>query len=121
LNDITRQPSIPEEDRLVRARALIRALAATLLKPTGAQRNTQNPHIMDCEGVIAVSSNSLPAPTISPLVENYREQIQASSEACNRLEPGSTRVHRFGSMSEGVDLLATLAGELELPAAASRV
>lgn len=119
VNDITRRPSIGEPDRLARARALIQALAATLLKPGGAQRNTQNPHIMDCEGVVALSSNSLPAPTVSPLVPNYLQQIDDAAAACNRLQPGSIEIRRFGALSEGVDLLAAIAGDLELPAVAA--
>lgn len=119
VNDITRAPAISEADRLARSQALLRALAATLLKPAGAQRNTQNPHIMDCEGVIALSVNSLPAPTVSPLVPNYREQIQEAATACNRLEPGSIEVRSFASLAAGVDVLADIATNLELPPVAS--
>ncbi len=117
VNDITRRPAISAADRLVRAQALLRALAATLLKPSGAQRNTQNPHIMACSGVIATSVNSLPAPTISPLVPKYEEQIKRAVDACNRLEPGSVQVRQFESLSDGVDLLAEIATDLELPEA----
>lgn len=115
LNDITRELVLSEADRLARARALIRAVAAMLMKPSGAQRNTQAPHIMGCEGVVALSSNSLPAPTVSPLVRTYREQVAAAAAACNRLRPNTVEVRPFDSLAEGVDLLATIAAEIELP------
>jgi CRISPR-associated protein Cst2 len=114
LNDITRQFVVAEGDRLARARALLRALAATLLKPAGAQRNTQNPHIMACEGVIATSNNSLPAPTVSPLTPNYLAEIEAAAAACNRLQPDTVRLYPFRTLSEGVQILAELADGLEL-------
>jgi CRISPR-associated protein Cst2 len=115
LNDITRAPAVAAADRVARARALLQALAATLLKPAGAQRNTQNPHIMDCQGVIATSNNSLPAPTVSPLVDDYRQQIERARDACNRLRPGTISLERFDSLADGVDVLARLADGLQLP------
>jgi len=120
LNDITREVVIAPADRLARGRALIQALAATLLKPAGAQRNTQNPHIMACEGVIATSNNSLPAPTVSPLAQNYRDQIVAAAAACNRLRPGTVELYPFDTLGAAVDQLAALAGGLEIAEPARR-
>ncbi len=115
LNDITRELVLDESDRIARAQSLIRAVAAMLMKPSGAQRNTQAPHIMGCEGVIALSSNSLPAPTVSPLVRTYRDQIEAAAAACNRLRPNTVEIRPFSSLAEGVDLLASIAADLQLP------
>lgn len=120
LNDITRQPAIGASDRVARARALLQAVAAMLLKPAGAQRNTQNPHIMACEGVIATSNNSLPAPTVSPLATNYREDIERAADACNRLRSDTVKLDAFESLGEGVDILARLAADLELAEVPSR-
>lgn len=113
LNDITRQSVLQPTDWRARARALMQALAATLLKPAGAQRNTQNPHVMACEGVIATSNNSLPAPTVSPLADRFAEQIEAAAAACNRLRAGTVQLYRFATLAEAVDILAGLAEELE--------
>ncbi len=112
-NDITRKYVIDAPDRQARARALVQALAATLVKPAGAQRGTQNPHIVRCQGVIATSATSLPAPTVSPLCDDYTDQIAACSEVLNTIEPGSVEVIRFNSLAEGVGRLVALASNLE--------
>lgn len=115
LNDITRQPVVAKPDRERRAKALIYALAATLLKPAGAQRNTQNPHIVNCEGIVATSATSLPAPTVSPLHDNYREEIGKTAAVLNAIRSDGVQVVSFASLSEGVKVLADIAGRLELP------
>lgn len=115
LNDITRQAVVDADDRTRRAKALIHALAATLLKPTGAQRNTQNPHIVNCEGVVATSATSLPAPTVSPLHDDYDNEIARIADVLNEIHPGSIGVKKFASISEGVKVLADLAAGVELP------
>ncbi|MDQ7795015.1 MAG: DevR family CRISPR-associated autoregulator [bacterium] len=115
LNDITREFVVSRELRRTRARCLIEALAATLVKPTGAQRNTQNPHIVACEGAIAVSSRILPAPTVSPLADAYREQIELTAAQLNRMQPGAITTYSFDTLAEGVDILAQISGSLELP------
>lgn len=114
MNDITREYVVPKEDRLARARAVIKALAATLAHPSGAQRNTQNPHILGCEGIIATSSNSLPAPTISPLADDYREQVEAAQAALNGMRPGSIESARFASLAEALERLGEVAARPDL-------
>jgi CRISPR-associated protein Cst2 len=114
LNDITRQYVIDPNARRIRATALIHALAATLLKPTGAQRNTQNPHIVDCKGVVATSATSLPAPTVSPLHNEYREEMNRAADVLNTIKPGSVEVKDFETLSGGVKVLADLGEGLQL-------
>lgn len=118
LNDITREYSVALEERQARAKALIQALAATLVKPTGAQRNTQNPHIVGCEGVLAVSRCSLPAPMLSPLNDAYRDEVDGCARALNRIHEDGVWTRRFESATEALDLLATLSTELDLLAVA---
>jgi CRISPR-associated protein Cst2 len=114
LNDITRQYVIDATSRRVRARALIEALAATLLKPAGAQRNTQNPHIVACDGVVAVASTSLPAPTVSPLADAYREQIKESAAVLNEIRTGAVAVQTFDTLADGIRVLADTAKNVEM-------
>ncbi|MBI4494110.1 MAG: DevR family CRISPR-associated autoregulator [Chloroflexi bacterium] len=111
LNDITRKYDVPEADRNVRASALLHALGATLLKPTGAQRNTQHPHVVSCRGVVAVSTTSLPAPVVSPLADDFQAQVEQAKAVCNRIWPESVRVIAFGSLAEGVSALVDIAQE----------
>jgi len=115
LNDITRQAVVGKADRTLRAKALIHALAATLLKPAGAQRNTQNPHIVDCKGIIATSATSLPAPTVSPLHDDYENEITKTADVLNGIRPAGVSVTKFGSLSGGVKILADFAAGVELP------
>lgn len=113
-NDITRTYDVAVLDRTARARALLHGLAATLLKPAGAQRNTQNPHIVACEGVVTTSSTSFPAPTISPLNDAYQDQAEAVRDVLNGIVADSVQVRRFASLSEGVRLLAEVAAHLQV-------
>jgi CRISPR-associated protein Cst2 len=115
LNDITREYVVGTAGRQLRARALIQALAATLLKPAGAQRNTQNPHIVSCEGVVALASTSLPAPTVSPLNDAYRQQIAESAAVLNNLQERAVAVQTFDTLPEGVRVLAEIARDVEVP------
>lgn len=113
LNDITRKEVISQEDQKIRRKAAIQALLATLVKPAGAQRNTQNPHIVDCRGIISTSKSSLPAPTVSPLCDgeqnDYRTQMEAIAGTLNKLAPNSVDVKRFDSLASGVASLEEIA------------
>jgi len=115
LNDITRQYAVERAGREVRARALIQALAATLIKPAGAQRNTQNPHIVACEGVVALASTSLPAPTVSPLNDGYRQQIAESVAVLNQIRADAATVQTFDTLPDGIRVLADVAKDVEVP------
>ncbi len=115
LNDITRTYVVSKPDRAKRAKSLIHSLAATLVKPAGAQRNTQNPHIVACEGVVATSATSLPAPTVSPLSDNYRDQMNQVVRELNRIKPDGTKTIEFSSLADGIKILADSAENLELP------
>lgn len=115
LNDITRKYVVDPQARCRRASALIQALAAILLKPAGAQRNTQNPHIVNCEGVVATSATSLPAPTVSPLHDNYRDQMEKAADVLNGIKSGGVRVVKFETLADGVRTLADLSNGIELP------
>lgn len=114
LNDITREYVLSVEDRQMRARALVQALAATLLKPTGAQRNTQNPHLVACEGVVCTSATSLPAPTVSPLNDSYQQQIKEVAAVLNGLSENVATVNCFRTFSEGAKLLADISSGLQV-------
>jgi CRISPR-associated protein Cst2 len=53
----------------------LESLLFAFIQPNGAMRSTQHPHLVDFRGVIGLSSQIVPAPTISPLNERYTEQL----------------------------------------------
>jgi CRISPR-associated protein Cst2 len=110
VNDITRSKVVSDEDQKKRQRAAIQALLATLIKPSGAQRNTQNPHIVDCRGMISTSTSNLPAPTVSPLCGEYCDQMTQIAKTLNKLAPGTVDAEPFDSLASGVSLLEKVAG-----------
>ena len=113
VNDVSRMPAISDKSRVARQRAAVQALLATLIKPAGAQCNTQNPHILACCGVLATSRSYLPAPMLSPLSVGYGKEIASLAETLNRLIPGSIDARPFECMASGAAMLERIAGELE--------
>jgi CRISPR-associated protein Cst2 len=113
VNDITREPVISPEDRAVRRRGMLQALIATLLRPAGAQSSTQSPHVVDCRGVISTSTSYLPAPTVSPLAANYRDQSESIAATLNKLSRDSVTCRAFDCLASGTGLLEEIAADFE--------
>lgn len=130
-NDISRKSAIPDHNRRVRMRAAVQALVATLISPRGAQRNTQLPHITSAQGVITVSRTYIPAPTLSPLVDPYWDEIQAIVDRLNAIQDTADRLNEnpresreygdrrraieiyvFNSASEALDILEDILKEI---------
>ncbi len=111
-NDLTRELAIAAGDCAVRQRAAVQAVLATLLKPAGAQCNTQSPHVLECSGVLTVSRSTWPAPMLSPLSAHYREEIAAIAETLNRMQPGAIETRPFGGMAEAARVIEAVAAEL---------
>ncbi|RMF87951.1 MAG: DevR family CRISPR-associated autoregulator [Nitrospinota bacterium] len=97
-NDISQEYALDEEECLRRYQAFLESVIHTYVEPGGAMRGTQNPHILAFEGVITISHAVLPAPTISPLDENYKTQIQEVAQALD--STGRLEVRPFNTMSE---------------------
>jgi len=64
--------------------------------------------------VVATSSTSLPAPTVSPLHKDYREEMQKAADVLNKIRPGGIVVKNFETLSAGVKTLADLSEGLQL-------
>lgn len=110
-NDITRKYIDADSvNRTDRYRAAIQSLLSTFINPRGAMTSTQKPHITDFKGVVALSSRSLPAPTVSPLNDNYREQIKQIGVELNKLEPDAIQTRSFENLGELTAILVELAG-----------
>lgn len=107
-NDISQKYAIDTTARLIRYRALLESLVYTFVEPNGAMRNTQLPHVVNFAGVVSYTTSVLPAPTISPLKEDYREDIEGVSEALGKLHPNTITVERFESLAEYTQILQKL-------------
>ncbi len=97
-NDISQTYALDEAERLRRYRTFLESVLYTYVEPSGAMRGTQNPHILSFEGVLTLSHGVLPAPTISPLAEDYQTQVQEVARALDGA--GQFEVRPFASMSE---------------------
>lgn len=109
-NDITLEQVHSEDERKKRCEALVKAALATFIKPTGAHRNTQAPHIVDFSGVVATSTSTIPAPCVSALNPAFCEQVEQIGETLNKLNADKpVRVHRFRDLAEFAKTMADIA------------
>ena len=106
-NDITLAYELDAEARKARCAALARSVLSTFVKPTGAHRNTQNPHIVDFTGVIATSETSIPAPSVSALNKEFTSQVISIKDALNRIG-GKVAVQEFTSLGAFANSVATI-------------
>ena len=107
-NDISQTYPLDESQRLQRHRAFLMSVLNTYIEPAGAMRNTQNPHILNFEGVVTASYRVLPAPTISPLADDYKAQIQAIAAA---LDKEGIIVRPFANSAEFASIMQSIANE----------
>lgn len=98
-NDITQQYVMAAAQRQARLHALLEALLYTLVEPAGAMRNTQAPHIVDVQGVVTVSRDVIPAPTLSPLKTGYDAELQTLCATLNGIRPNALVAHPFTSLN----------------------
>jgi len=109
-NDISLEVVGEQEQIERRQAALLRSVLNAFVKPTGAHRNTQNPHIVDFKGAIATSASSLPAPAVSALNDGYRGEMKHVAEVLNKIQPASIDVHEFESLSGFAETIASILG-----------
>lgn len=107
-NDISQRYAIDEDERYKRYQALIESILYTFVQPNGAMRGTQNPHIVEFQGVVSATNQVVPAPGLSPLDDSYREQVEQVAAALNSLKPRAVSVHRFDSMGQYAELMKEL-------------
>lgn len=99
-NDISRNYPIDDAQRTSRYRVLLQSLLSAFINPQGAMTSTQKPHITDFRGVVSISEKLIPAPTISALNDNYREEIKGISDNLNLIEENAIEVKSFNGLSE---------------------
>ena len=109
-NDITLEIEGGKKEVEHRQAALIRSVMSAFVKPTGAHRNTQSPHIVDFQGAVSSSTSSLPAPAVSALNNEYIGEINRLAKVLNQMQPGGIEVHEFQSLSGFTETLALILG-----------
>ncbi len=107
-NDISRKYSLDEDARQARYRALLESVLYTFVRPAGAMRAAQLPHIVAFEGAVTYTTQVLPAPTISPLSPTYLEDIKQVAHVLNKLHPGAVEVARFAGLGEFAEVMQGL-------------
>lgn len=109
-NDIS-QTYVDGVDRQAQYAALVESILYTFVEMNGAMRNTQLPHLVALDGVVAVSYGVAPAPTVSPLNPKFMTEIEGTRDAINTLHEGDViEVKRF----EDVNGLAHILGKLAI-------
>lgn len=92
-NDITLSYVLDLNERRRRIQALLKSVLLTFIKPNGAQRNTQSPHIVNFEGSLTCSNSTYPSPQVSPLNLNYQKEIEGVAGVFNKLNENSVTIH----------------------------
>jgi len=107
-NEISMKYAIDDESRKKRFKALLSSVLYTFIQPKGAMRNTQNPHILDFNGVVTISAKDVPAPTVSPLSDNYIQEVERVCNALNSIESQSVSFKPFESTGEMAEILSAI-------------
>ena len=107
-NDIS-QTYVGDIDRQTQYNALLESILYTFVEMNGAMRSTQMPHLVALDGVVSVSYGVAPAPTVSPLNNDFQKEIEGTQKAINRLHGDDVvQVLSFDNVSEFSDILSNL-------------
>jgi|GEM_PF-2552981 CRISPR-associated protein Cst2 len=106
-NDAADKYEIGEEEQNKRKKAVLDALSYTLMNQPGANSSQQFPHFMGFEGAITTSTNRSPAPSASPIKENYLETLEGLVSNINKMNgDNSAQFHQIESIEEAVSFLS---------------
>lgn len=108
LNDISREYAISDLERDKRYKAVVQSLLSTILNPKGAMTSTQKPHITDFKGVVSISHKLIPAPTISAINSDYKDEIQTITKNLNKLEKDAIEIDQFDGLGQLSEILTSL-------------
>jgi len=107
-NDITQTYAVNEDGRAARQKILLESLLYTFVEPSGAMRAAQNPHIVDFRGVVAISTDVVPAPALSALNPGFADELQRVAAALNTVRPGALTLRRFESMGQFAEVMCEI-------------
>lgn len=112
-NDISQKVVLNGDERQARLAALLESLLYSFVQPTGAMRNTQNPHIVDVTGTLTYSTGAAPAPMVSPLNPSFIDQTKDIAASLNRIHDGRVHVEEYTSLSSLADVMQGLVTECQ--------
>lgn len=112
-NDYLLDYPVKPDERKARIKALLKSLIYTFIRPEGAMISSQLPHITGFSGVIATSTSAIPAPTISPLNANYKNELEKIAHLLGdsiKLYPFETLSTFAEHMNEIINLVEPVEG-----------
>jgi CRISPR-associated protein Cst2 len=98
-DDAANEHVVDKKKRTARKKAVIDALSYTLMNQPGANSSQQFPHVTGFEGAVVTSKTNCPAPSVSPMKENYLGTLQSLKSSINMMNGDE------GISIEGVDTL----------------
>lgn len=101
LNDVNLKP-VDNINRDLRYKLALEAYIAMFLRTEGAMTTTRIPHTEKFEGVIVFTQTNFPASVISPLNDDYKEQIKKIAEKTG------AQIKEFGSLDEFITVMKEL-------------
>ncbi len=108
-NDIRQEYPVDDRERATRFAALMESLLYTFLQPNGAMRNTQLPHIVNFNGVVAYTTDVVPAPSISSLNKEYVGQLKRVAKSLNDLRGQEVvQLKPFDSLANFAEVMTDL-------------
>lgn len=106
-NDAANEYVVDGVEQAKRKKAVLDALSYTLMNQPGANSSQQFPHIMGFEGAITTSTNRSPAPSASPIKENYLDTLEGLVGNINKMNGDqSAAFNKIGSVEEAVAFLS---------------
>jgi CRISPR-associated protein Cst2 len=106
-NDAADEYVIAKDEQNKRKKAVLDALSYTLMNQPGANSSQQFPHIMGFKGAITTSSNRSPAPSASPIKEDYLETLESLVSNINKMNgDDNAQSHQVTSVEEAVSFLS---------------
>ena len=118
-NDISQKIVLDGDEQKAPFSALLESLLYSFVQPTGAMRNTQNPHIVGVAGTLTYSTGAVPAPLVSPLNPGFVGQTKDIAASLNHIHEGNVQVEEYDSLSGLADLVQGLFNECQ-PYASAR-
>ncbi|MFA0741669.1 MAG: hypothetical protein DFNUSKGM_001783 [Candidatus Fervidibacter sacchari] len=91
-----------DNDRKKRYELALTAYEWTFKRPDGAMTTTRLPHIEGAEGLVLVAKTAVPVPLLSPLRDDYRQQLKDLAQR------QGVEVHEFDELVKLTEILTKL-------------